>query len=331
MLNNTELLYKIATMYYVDKLNQAEIGDKLLISRPTVSRALARAEEVGIVSIAVIPPAGFSKIEIALAKKLGIERVVIAPQITKKGSDKEKRISDIAQAAGKYVDSIIHNGMTVGLGWGVTIYRTVLEIPYRIDQSDVTFVPLVGSPLWSKTPQYQVNIIVDRASEKCRGKAMFFNIPAYIRSQQLLDYVLNDSELIAIKEAWGRVDLAIVGLGNFEDNTASIPVHEYSTETLVKMKEAGVIGDILGRFFSKDGFVNLGETLEIEGLNQDKDPIYLGIPVSDYKNLKQVLCLAGGNEKVKTIVEASRLGLITKLVTDKNTADELMRYKIWKL
>ena len=49
------LLYNIAVMYYEEKMTQDEISKKTGISRPQISRLLAKAISVGIVEIKVIP------------------------------------------------------------------------------------------------------------------------------------------------------------------------------------------------------------------------------------------------------------------------------------
>lgn len=47
---------KIAKMYYEENLGQKEIADELDISRPTVSRQLNYAREMGIVEITIHDP-----------------------------------------------------------------------------------------------------------------------------------------------------------------------------------------------------------------------------------------------------------------------------------
>lgn len=329
MLGDTKLLYKIAMMYYKDMLTQQEIADKLKISRPTISRALTKAEEVGIVNIDVIPPAGYSLDEVRLAKKLGLKRVIIGAPYAQRGTDEEKRITDISIAAGKFIGSVLKNDMTIGLGWGEAVYRTIMELPYGKEAIDTTFVPLVGSPWNLDNPFYQVNAIVDRASDKSRGRAMFINIPALVHSQQLLDFVMNDNQLDAIRTAWSKISLAVVGIGAFGEQPPEILVQEYSPEAIENLKNSGAIGDILGHFFTQDGFITHVEEVNQDYVNRNNegnvmDPIYLGIPVKDFLGIKHVLGLAGGKNKIQAIKDAARQGFISMLVTDSYTAGELL-------
>ena len=49
-------LYRIAKRYYIDNFSQAKIAVEESISRPHVSRLLAKARELGIVRISVQMP-----------------------------------------------------------------------------------------------------------------------------------------------------------------------------------------------------------------------------------------------------------------------------------
>ena len=56
MNNHESLLVHVAQLYYQQNLNQSEISKIVVLSRPTVSRMLEEALEVGIVEIIVKDP-----------------------------------------------------------------------------------------------------------------------------------------------------------------------------------------------------------------------------------------------------------------------------------
>ncbi len=58
------MLIKVAKLYYESGLTQDVISQKLRLSRPTISRMLEEALELGIVKITVIQePGGFSDLD----------------------------------------------------------------------------------------------------------------------------------------------------------------------------------------------------------------------------------------------------------------------------
>ncbi len=53
---NTELIHRVAKLYYIEDLKQESVGRRLNISKYMVSRILKRAKKVGIVQIKIIKP-----------------------------------------------------------------------------------------------------------------------------------------------------------------------------------------------------------------------------------------------------------------------------------
>lgn len=326
MLDDRELLYTIASLYYESGKNQQEISNHLNISRPMVSRGLAKAQHLGIVRIEVIPPAGCSPSEVSLARALGIKRVVIGQTSIGNTGDRDNRTRAIATSAGEFLSQTVTNGMTVGVGWGVSVYRSVLALPDSPSLRDVTVVPMVGSAGRTES-HYQVNVIADRMAEKLHGNALFFNIPAFVSDMKIRDFFSRDPQMKAIQDLWNHIDIAIVGLGAF-GGTPSFPVGEYPLEALTDLQNQNVIGDILGRFFNADGFIGdipTGDSLISRHVPDANGKIYLGIPVDSLHRAKQIVCLAGGTLKIPGIRTAANLRLFDCLVTDSQTAQELAK------
>ena len=75
------LLHRAASAYYLDGLRQAEIADKLGVSRPSVSKLLAEARRIGMVRFEVldVPSVDLAALAQEVQEQLGIETVRIAP------------------------------------------------------------------------------------------------------------------------------------------------------------------------------------------------------------------------------------------------------------
>ncbi len=324
MLDDRELLYTIASLYHEKGKNQQEISNLLNLSRPMVSRALAKAEDLGIVRIQVIPPAGCSPLEMDLAKALGIKRVVIGQCTEQSGNDRDNRIRAIAASAGSFLSLAVQSGMAVGVGWGITVHRSILALPDCPNLKGVTVVPMVGSAGRTES-HYQVNIIADRMAEKLHGNALFFNIPAFVSDLKVRDFFSRDPQMKAIQDLWNRLDIAIVGLGAF-GGTPSFPVGEYTLEALEDLKRQKVVGDILGRFFNTEGFIGdvaPDDSLITRPMPNVNEKVYLGIPVDALRKAKQIVCICGGSLKIPSIRTAAALNLFDCLITDSQTAEQL--------
>jgi len=311
--DDKDFLYRLAIMYYTEGLTQQEIAQRLGISRPQISRGLARAQEAGIVRIEIVPPSeGLSYLEEKLQRALGLHKVVVAPRMSRQGADRENRNQDIAICASKFIGEFLLGKNYVGIGWGDTVYRTALDLDFAKDSRDTYFVPLIGS-LGMQESRYQVNSIVDRISEKMKGRSMFINSPAFMHDEQTRNNTLNQKQFSSMLQAWKRLDTAIIGLGVPVDYPG-FPMSEFKPDNIERLKQAGVVGDILGQFFNKAG--------ELCESGSEKE--YIGIQIGDLRNIEQVICLSGGSPKVKGIIAAARSRYFTMLVTDERTANELV-------
>ena len=314
MSDGRDFLYRIAVMYYNDHLTQQEISQRLGISRPQVSRSLAKAEDEGIVHIQIIPPASDKHdVEKKLANALGLEKELIASQLVKTGSDRERRTQDIAIAAANILPEMFIGKQYVGIGWGETIYRTALEIDYSDKVSETWFVPLLGS-LGMRERRYQVNSIVDRIAEKMRGQILYFSGPAFAIDAQIREKTMKHEMFSSLLDAWKNLEIAVIGLGVSVD-VAGFPMTEFKKENIDRLRSSKAIGDILGQFFDKDG----------NSCQSGYEPEYLGFKIEDLSSVRQVICLCGGSSKVPGIIAAAQRKYFNHLITDELTAVELSR------
>src|SRR5690625_7712176 len=76
-----QMLHRAASAYYRDDLRQAEIADRLGISRPSVSKLLAEARRIGMVRFEVldVPTADVTDLERRLRELLGSDAVRVGP------------------------------------------------------------------------------------------------------------------------------------------------------------------------------------------------------------------------------------------------------------
>lgn len=77
------LALRAATMYYLDGLTQAEIAQRLGVSRPTAGRLVARAKTRGLVRIEIVVPSDLrddlhAEEERALEERFGLVEAVVA-------------------------------------------------------------------------------------------------------------------------------------------------------------------------------------------------------------------------------------------------------------
>jgi len=301
-------------MYHENGQTQEEISKQLGLSRPQVSRCLAKAKDVGIVEIKVNSPISrdYEDLEEKLKNALCLKQVVIAKVVEGSGNRKSNPLEAISISASSFLPELIKGSKYVGVGWGRTVYNTVLTMKHSKEKSVITFVPLVGS-MGMKAPYYQVNSIVDRLAEKFKAESIFINNPAFMADAKARDLVMNDKSFSSVTNAWKEIDIAIVGLGPFFDDPGYLE-NELKKNVKKELVAGNAIGDILGQFFDKDGNICKSD-LEYE---------LLGMNIEDLKSVKNVVCMSGGIEKVNGIIAAANKHYFNILLTDDITASEIL-------
>jgi deoxyribonucleoside regulator len=109
-------------LYHVEGQTQNDVATRLGINRVMVVRLLADAKRRNEVRITISAPlADLIELERAVETRLGIARVILAPF----GDSDGDPVRVIAAAAGSFVSGLMRSGMTVGVGWGRTLYNTL--------------------------------------------------------------------------------------------------------------------------------------------------------------------------------------------------------------
>ena len=76
--NELRLIARVAQMYHVEGIRQAEIAGHLRISQATVSRMLKRAQAEGIVRITIAAPSGiYAELEAGLREKFNLPEAIV--------------------------------------------------------------------------------------------------------------------------------------------------------------------------------------------------------------------------------------------------------------
>ena len=304
---DTELFYAVAVMYYQDGLNQQDLAERMNLSRPMVSRILAKAQECGIVRISVVRPEPIESLSSRLEKVLGIEKAYVAPTTSSKSSS-DARVGDISDYASQILVSELRSRKNIGVGWGSTVYRTVMKM---VDKSvtdfssDHNIVPIVGS-VGVREVQYQVNIIVSMLAHVLGGSVYFYNSAEASRKGFEEKY----RDLFAI---WDKLDAVLFGLGG-SPSASRMPyeaIRGDAPDYAVDVRDA--VGDLLGQFFTREAII--GSTWEAD---------YLNLSAEKLKKVGRRICLCGGSEKVDSLIAAAGLGLYNVLVTDTRTAEEII-------
>lgn len=313
MKNDTDyvLLYRIAEAYYCQGQTQDQIAKRENISRPHVSRLLTKARECGIVNIRVEFPehAGQQMLCEQLCSALKLRRVLLSSEPA--DADFRSVSQAIAQAAADALPALLADSRNIGIGWGYTVYKTSKLLPSLTPAKPQSFVPLVGIT-GEDSPYFQTNVIVNRFAEQFGGTSKFTSVPAIRESHVKMDGFAQESYL-RLQNQWNKLDAAVIGLGDCPGiGLTLLSVGNVEYRNLVE--QSGAVGDILAHFFFRDGTL----------LDTSAHFQQASLPPHAIRNIKTVVCVAGGPEKVEPLLAAAQNGFYNILVTDPGTAQAML-------
>ena len=300
-----QLLHRAASAYYVDGLRQAEVAERLGVSRPTVSKLLAEARRIGMVRFEVLEPptADLPDLAARLQDVLGVRSVRIAP-----GNQVQRDYRGIGDLLGEELRSLdLQRGEVLLISSGKTTYA-VSGMPGLPELPGVVIAPTVGGQQ-ETDPSFQTNEIVRRFADRTRAEPKFMFAPAS-PSEQLWESLQADPSFREITDLWARARAVVVGIGEpYQGRAALTSVVPRDEPALVP-----AVGDINLHFYDIDG----------HPVSYPGSELLVRPPRELLNALPTSIAMAAGERKAPSILAGARTGLYTTLLTDEPTAQAVL-------
>lgn len=307
-MHDERLVTRVAYQYYIQNLTQSQIAKNLNIGRSTISRLLTQARQQHIVSI---------NINTADVKLLELEAQLKAQYHLRNVDLIDSTHSDLdlalAKEAAQYLKQIIKPNNLVGLSWGASLALMVGQLDHP-KAASATFVPLVGGPS-AANAKYHVNTIVYDLAKKFMGNSVFINATAVQESRYLRDGIMNAKYFQELARDWAHLDIALVGIGGpLTHKTTSRWRDLLTPEDQVMLKEQHAIGDCCCTFYDANGKL----------LAPDLRKRTIAISLDTLKQTPIRIAVARSKEKVPAIKALLKMGVVNTLITDNETAEQLL-------
>ena len=300
-----QLLHRAASAYYVDGVRQAEVAERLGVSRPTVSKLLAEARRIGMVRFEVLEPptADLPDLAARLQDVLGVRSVRIAP-----GNQVQRDYRGIGDLLGEELRSLdLQRGEVLLISSGKTTYA-VSGMPGLPELPGVVIAPTVGGQQ-ETDPSFQTNEIVRRFADRTRAEPKFMFAPAS-PSEQLWESLQADPSFREITDLWARARAVVVGIGEpYQGRAALTSVVPRDEPALVP-----AVGDINLHFYDIDG----------HPVSYPGSELLVRPPRELLNALPTSIAMAAGERKAPSILAGARTGLNTTLLTDEPTAQAVL-------
>ncbi|MEI8131460.1 MAG: sugar-binding transcriptional regulator [Leptolinea sp.] len=308
--SNDELLVRIAWLYYMENLTQAQIAERLNLSRIKITRNLKLARDKGIVQINIqSDSSALLELESALSNRYNLKDVKVVMSVEPRQS--LHRL--LAKGASEWLVPRLESGLTIGLGLSRTLsYMPEYFKPKR--KIMCNFTDIIGGITGPASSMISLNI-TSQMAEICGGRPFRLLAPSVVSSKQAYEIILSEPILNEVFQKAQNCDILFQSCGGVDLDALLYENKSLRAETLKVLSDNGAVGDILGHFVDIDG----------TPVKVPYDELIISISLEALQKVHLGVLIAGGLEKVKTIHAALKANYFNVLITDENTAKEVLR------
>jgi len=200
-----QLAVRIAHNYYNLGMTQQQIATEIGIGRARVIKLLTEARKRGLVSVQIN------------AQHMTERWALLSAEVcVSNASDEYQLASQLGAAAGNAILPLLHNNMTIGLGWGITLKEMVAQLKnYPLD--DVFVVSLLGS-LTRRSTVARFEAATALAA-KLDAECLYLPAPIVCDSEKTRELLMTQPMFQDIHQKALNADIAIVSIGGLDSAT----------------------------------------------------------------------------------------------------------------
>ena len=305
--DSIRLINQVLTLYYVQELTQAEVGQRLGLSTTKVNRLLQQAREQGMVEITIRTPFQYLfDLEARLKASFDISDAVVIPQIAEQ---RNAMVHTLGRAGANYLLGRLQDGDVVAIGGGTAVHAVVQALETRRSY-DVKVVPCMGAVQGRVTTD--VNYLATQLAARLGGEAYQLHAPAFVDTEKQREMLLSMGPIKGILDIARQATIALLGVGTVDYQTSRlVQFTALSAEDMKWIAEScGGVGEIAARIYNIKG-----QPCAKEYANRT-----VGLSLQELRNIPFVIGVAAAGVKARPIYGALRGGHLDALITDKAAA-----------
>lgn len=246
---------------------------------------------------------GLSDIENQVKELLHLKKVIIVPGDV---DENPTIIKDLGKACANYLNKVIKDNNTIAITGGSTLKEVVEAFSTVNSYQNILVVPARGG--MGKKVETQANTLAASFAKKLKGNYKMLHIPDKL-STKLLNTLLEEKEIKEVIDSIHSADILIYGVGNAVKMANK---RGAADEEIIKLKELGAIGEAFGCYFDKNSNV-VSQTAAI------------GINIDEARQINTHIAVAGGKNKVDSVISTQFNNKNGILVTDEAIGREIIK------
>lgn len=323
MIETLEKRYEILrSIYYYQPIGRRALANNLKLGERTVRTEVSVLRDQGLINIesmgmyvteegknllgdlkdVIYSIKGLRDLERMLEDTLNINKVFIVPG----NSDEDELVlKDMGKVAAKYLKKLIKDDNIIGITGGTTMEQFAEEVNNEKLASNILVLPARGG--LGKNVETQANSIAAKLANKIGGSYRLLHVPEIVE-KEALDALLKISDVKEIISLIENLDILVFGLGRADTMAERRELPEEKIHRLIKN---GAVAEAFGHYFDRSG-------------NTVYESMTIGLSLSDYERVKNVIGVAGGEEKAEAIISICTIRKNMTLVTDEGAARKVL-------
>ncbi|ATU94719.1 sugar-binding transcriptional regulator [Phyllobacterium zundukense] len=301
------LMVRVAKLYYDLERTQSEIATELGLTRWQVGRLLTEAKELGVVRIEITPRAyRKTELEVRLQQEFGLKDAIVVP--SGGTTDSALLMESVAQAAAKYLAGLNPKADLIGVSWGRTMSAVARFLPSNWNPG--VHVVLVNGSTNLRSTATHTSAVAEEFAKAGNGSATLLPVPAIVGKKSTREVLEEDPIIERVLTLAMQADVVCFGMGGITHESVLLSSGYLDEADIDRLKEAGAVGDILGRFVDRDGKI----------VDTAIDDRTVGLRLEYLKTKQWSIGVVAGEEKLQIAVSALKAGYVSVIVTDEATA-----------
>lgn len=246
---------------------------------------------------------GLSDIEKDIKEHLLLKKVIIVPGDV---DSNPAVLKDIGKAAANYLSKIIKSDSIIALTGGSSVKEVVESFGEIKNLSNVLVVPARGG--MGRTVEIQANTLAASLAKKVHGSYRMLHVSENV-SLELLKSLKEENDIKEVVQSIHNADVFLYGVGNAFEMAKK---RGLSDESILKLEKLKAVGEAFGCYFDKDSKVVSKRTA-------------IGINIDEARKINTHIVVAGGKNKVESIIATQRGNKNGVLVTDEAAGIEILK------
>ena len=311
MAEASALRLRAAWLYYNQGMTQKDVAERLGVSRSTVIRMLDEAMKRSEVQIWIDAGVGDClSLATRLEQAYGLDEAIVVPAPPQQDADALAKA--VGLALGQFLSEVIHDDMTIGVGWGRTMTASLASFrPPRRENCKV--VSLLGGIV----AVHQTNPIdyTWRLASQFGAECYLFLAPLLVDSVETKRALIEKCGLKSIYDLAQQMDLAVVSCGDIGPRSTSLSEGFISRTELGELIAAGCVCDTMFNFLDAEG----------RSVDHPINERVMSVDLDTLKKARHIVLSSGGAHRALAIrATIRRIGCNT-LITDEAAARELLK------